>query len=131
MSFDLYVFDRADLPEDEEAIGEVIGDETRWGSVLTPNLTDFVAELQRRYPGLDADPDGSPWASWPLADSIADGTGLALNIVWSQADRVRAELLALCQDRGLVVYDPQASAIIRPQAPEPADAKSRRWWKRR
>jgi hypothetical protein len=66
VSLDLYVFD-GDVPDDKETIGEWMEDDKRWGTALTPRLTTFVAELERRYPGLDDDPDNSPWASWPLS----------------------------------------------------------------
>lgn len=129
MSFDLYVFDRDDLPEDEEAIGDLLEDDSRWGGALTPRLAGLIAELERRYPRLDDNPDDSPWASWPLADSIADGTGVALNIVWSRAEQMSHELRLLAKERRLTVYDPQASAVIRPSGATSA-AKPKRWWKR-
>ena len=131
MTFDLYVFDRADLPDDEMTLVELLEDDTRWNKPLTPGLAGLVAELELKYPGLDAAPDTSPWASWPLSDSVLDGTGLALNIVWSQAGRMSAELRAMCRRLGLIVYDPQESAVIRPTSMSaPSPAKRKRWWKR-
>jgi hypothetical protein len=132
MSFDLYVFDRDDLPDDEEAIGQLLEDDKRWGRPLTPRLAALVAELERRYPGLDDEPDASPWASWPLTDSMADGTGVGLNIVWSQSERMSTEVRLLAEQHGLTVYDPQASAVIRSTGPtgEQSPTKPKRWWKR-
>jgi hypothetical protein len=134
MSFDLYVFDRDDPRDDEEAIGELIQDDSRWAAPLTPRLAVFVAELERRYPGLDVDSDNSPWASWPLSDSVADGTGVALNIVWSQSEAVSTAVRALAHQQTLTVYDPQASEIISP-TPQPSTPRvpsaRKRWWNRR
>lgn len=132
MSFDLYIFDRDDLPDDEELIGELMEDNSRWGAPLTPRLTGLVAHLERHYPGLDDDPDGSPWASWPLADSMVDGTGIGLNIVWSRSDQMGPEIRRIALERMLTVYDPQAGSVFRPAAsgaPSPT-SKPKRWWKR-
>jgi hypothetical protein len=123
------LFDRDDLPDDEGAIGDLLEDDSRWGGALTPRLAGLIAELERRYPGLDDNPDDSRWASWPLADSMADGTGIGLNIVWSQAERMSAELRVLAKERGLTVYDPQASEVVRPEGATNA-GKPKRWWKR-
>ncbi len=140
MSFDLYVFD-ADVPDDPEDRAPLLEDESGWE--LTPSLEQFVSELEVRHPDLD-DGSDSPWASWPLRQVIANGTGCAFNIVWSHADDMRVEVLELARVSGLTVYDPQADRVIRPTdvepiadpgltAPsdlgDPAIAK-RRWWKR-
>ena len=116
MSFDLYIFDRDDLPDDDEAIGALMEDDSRWGAPLTPRLAEFVAHLERQYPGLDDDADGSPWASWPLTDSMVDGTGIGLNVVWSRSADVGPAIRRIAAERMLTVYDPQAGAVFRPAA---------------
>lgn len=128
MSFDLYVFD-GDVPDDEATIGEWMEDDSRWGTPLTPRLATFVAELERRYPSLDDHPDSSPWASWPLTQAMVDGTCCAFNIVWSQSERMSAEIRVLCSEQGLTLYDPQESLVVRPGGSSLAP-KKRPWWKR-
>ena len=132
MSFDLYVFDR-DLPDDVVAVGELLEDDNNDGGALTPALAALLDELERRYPDLDDDPDSSPWASWPLQDEVANGTGVALTIRWSRADEMSSELRALANERGLFIYDPQAGIVIRPtgSADRNTSANPRRWWRRR
>jgi hypothetical protein len=130
VSFDIYVFD-GDLPDDEQAIGDLLEDSARWGSSLTPRLAAFVEELQRRYPGIDEDSDDSPWASWPLSQAMVDGRCCGLNIVWSQAERMSAELRSLCGQHGLTLYDPQCSVVLRPDDSQSRSAPTKRpWWKR-
>lgn len=128
MSFDLYVFD-GDVPDDEAALNNLMDDESRWGTPLTPRLATFVAELERRYPGLDDDPDNSPWASWPLTQAMVGGTCCAFNIEWSQSERMSADIRALCTEQGLTLYDPQESLVVRPGTSSGTSAR-RRWWKR-
>lgn len=127
MSFDLYVFD-GDVPDDEETIGEWMEDDSRWGAPLTPRLAEFVADLERRYPGLDDDSDNAPWASWPLAQAMVDGRCCGFNIAWSRAEAMSTEMRALAAKHGLTLYDPQQGVVVRP-ASNPPPAK-RRWWKR-
>jgi len=95
MSFDLYVFD-GDVPDDEDLIAEWLEDDSRWEAPLTPRLAAFVADLERKYPGLDQEADNSPWASWPLAQAMVDGRCCGFNIVWSAAGQLSAEMRALC-----------------------------------
>lgn len=114
MSFDLYVFDLDALPDDGEAIGALLEDESGWGHALTRRLAAFVAELEASYPGLDDDPDGSPWASWPLAgNSAANGRCCGFNILWSAADAVSGEIRDRARRHGLVLYDPQTGEVVR------------------
>ena len=91
MSFDLYVFDLGDIPDDEEAIGDLLEDDSRWGAPFTDRLGQFVAEMERRYPELDDRPNDSPWASWPLTDSMVEGRCCGLNMVWSAAEQMSRE----------------------------------------
>ena len=131
MSFDLYVFD-GDVPDDETAIGELLEDSARWGTALTPRLAEFVAELEGSYPGLDDgdDFDNSPWATWPLTQAMADGCCCGFNIVWSHAGTMSSEMRVLCGQRGLTLYDPQESLVLRPPDSPPNAPTKRRWWKR-
>jgi hypothetical protein len=128
VSLDLYVFD-GDVPDDEATIGEWLEDDSRWGASLTPRLATFVDELERRYPSLDDDPDNSPWASWPLTQTMVDGRCCGFNIVWSQSERMSAEMRSLCGEHGLTLYDPQESVVLRPGASSDGPTK-RRWWNR-
>ena len=115
MSFDLYVFDLDEPPTDFEAIARLLEDESGWGHELTPRLAAFVAELESSYPGLDADPDGSPWSTWPLAgNSMADGKVCAFNVRWSAAEAMSGEIRDRAQRHSLVLYDPQTGDIVRP-----------------
>jgi hypothetical protein len=123
VSFDLYVFD-CDVPDDGGAIGELLEDDSRWDAPLSARLAAFVAELEARYPGLDDDPDHSPWASWPLSRSaMLDGRCVGVSIGWSYADRMSSEVRSLCADRGLTLYDPQAERVTRPSTAAEGAAK--------
>jgi hypothetical protein len=103
-----------------------------WDAPPTPRLKAFIEALEKRYPSLDDDPDDSPWADWPLGDTILDGHGVSLSVVWSQADRMSQELRSACNQAGLTLYDPQESLVIRPTRPDTSPPKvARRWWKRR
>jgi hypothetical protein len=130
MSFDLYVFDLGDVPDDEEAIGDLLEDDSRWGAPFTDRLAQFVAEMQRRYPGLDDHPNDSPWASWPLTDSMVEGRCCGLNIVWSAAERMSSEVAAACHRHGLTLYDPQAGVVHRPRDSGASPTRAKRWWRR-
>ena len=123
MSFDLYVFD-CDVPDDEEVIGTWLEDDARWDAPLTPRLAEFVAHLEARFPGLADEPDASPWASWPLTQSMVDGQCCGFNIVWSQADQLSDEMRTLCRERSLTLYDPQESLVLRPETPDPTLPRS-------
>ena len=129
VSFDLYVFD-GDVPDDEETITEWMEDDSRWGAALTPRLAELVALLERRYPGLDDDPDNSPWASWPLTQAMVDGRCCGFNVAWSHAERISTEMRTLCNQHGLTLYDPQESVVLRPNGSPPRAPAKRRWWQR-
>lgn len=138
MSFDLYAFDPEGAPHSLDEVADVLDDDTRWDAPLAPALADLVAELERRFPGLDDDPDRSPWASWPLDQSVASGHGCAFNISWSHADPVAAVVRELCAERGLTLYDPQEDRLVppgddgaAPDATTDAGRAPRRWWRRR
>jgi hypothetical protein len=130
MSFDLYVFDLGDVPDDEEAIGDLLEDDSRWGAPLTDRLAQFVAEMERRYPGLEDRSNDSPWASWPLTDSMVEGRCCGLNIVSSAAEQMSSEVVAACQRHGLTLYDPQAGVVHRPPDSGASPTRAKRWWRR-
>ena len=67
MSFDLYVLD-LEAGAGVDAVQELLDDES---GTLTARLASLVSELEQRFPGLDDDPDASPWASWPLEQPSA------------------------------------------------------------
>jgi hypothetical protein len=117
VSFDLFVFEPDAFPSDPDAMMALLEDEERFGRPLTPRLAAFAADLTAAHPGLDDDPDASPWASWPLDDSIGDGTALFVNIRWSEAERMRVEVERLCSRHGLLLFDPQTDEVVRPGAP--------------
>lgn len=77
VSFDLYVFDLVSSPASTDELVEMVEqDDGEWGHPLSPKLASFVAELKSAHSGLDVDPDGSPWSSWPLeGNSMIDGRG--------------------------------------------------------
>ena len=111
MSFDLYIVDDDTIPDDDEVLDELLGDDAAWGSPLTPRLAACVAELESRFPG---DMDDSPWASWPLEESVLHGRGCALNIVWPHAEAMSEHIRVASQRAGLSVYDPQSGQVHRP-----------------
>ncbi len=137
---DLYVFD-ASAPDDDDEVRALLGDESGWE--LAPGVEALISELEERYPDLDDGTD-SPWASWPLRQPVANGTGCELNLTASHADEMRAEIVRRSRELGLVLYDLEADRVIRPTDIEPiADpglttpsdlgdpaAPKRRWWKR-
>jgi len=96
------------------------------GAALTPRLAALVAELEERSPGLDDDPDRSPWGSWPLTRAMVDGRCCGFNNVWSRAEELSAAMRALCAEKGLTLYDPQAGLVLRPRGSPAAESK-RRW----
>lgn len=131
VSFDLYVFDMHDVPHGDEAIGTLLEDDTAWNAPLTPTLAEFVAELEAEFPGLDDDPDNSPWASWPLTQSMVHGNCCAFNIVWSSAEAMSAEITSSATARGLKVYDPQSGSVVGIAPQGVPDGRARRkWWRR-
>ena len=117
VSYDLFVFDYpdADLLVLSQELEGLVEDQSGWGQPLTPALSAFLAELVAAYPGLDQDPDNSPWAIMPTEDnSMADGRGIGLAISWSHANATLAVITEACQRHDLILYDPQAGTFGRP-----------------
>jgi hypothetical protein len=125
VTFDLYAFpapgprtvpDVRQLLEGEEVEDlRFDHDAGRWLPPPGPQMARFVDELERRWPSLDDDPDGSPWSSWPLWQPVAGG-GTALNIGWSFAVSVPPVILEIAARTGVIIYDPQADQLISPQS---------------
>jgi hypothetical protein len=88
-------------------------------------MAQFLAEMESRWPTLESDPDGSPWASSPLWQPMIGG-GTGLNIVWSQAEAMRTALVDPAGQCNVIVYDPQSDEVILPVPPA-----KRSWFKRR
>jgi hypothetical protein len=130
VSFDLYAFDIEALPTDEMALGGLLEDESQWGHPLTDRLATLVRDLEMRYPGLDDDPDGSPWSSWPLGESMMGGHCCGFNIAGSAADQVAPHVTEACQAMGLSLYNPQQGTVIGPAVCAGADRPQRRFWRR-
>jgi hypothetical protein len=78
-------------------------------------MAAFMDELERQWPSLDDDPDGSPWASWPLWQPVGGG-GTALNVSWSFVDSTVPVILEIAAHANMVIYDPQPDELIRPGA---------------
>jgi hypothetical protein len=119
MSFDLLVFppygprtlDEVHrlLAEDERRLRGGNGSPPPPG----PEMARFLAELERRWPSLEEDPDGSPWSSWPLwQPTLGGGTGLSIR--WSQAEVMRAAILDIARSANVIVYDQQSGEVISP-----------------
>lgn len=133
MSFDLYAFPPsgpATVPDvhglmeaEEQRLAGDIGNELPGPG---PEMAEFLSELERRWPSLEDDPEGSPWSSWPLWQPIVGG-GTGLNIAWSQADSMRAAILEIAALTNVIVYDPQDDQVIHP----PRGNSVRRLFKRR
>jgi hypothetical protein len=135
VSFDLYAFP----PDGPQSVDEIHGvmeaeeerlaagesDSDELPAPPGPEIERFLAELEACWPSLGADPDTSPWASWPLWQPVSRGT--ALNIVWSQADSMRPAVIALGQQCNVVIYDPQSDEVFVPAG----EAPKRNWFKRR
>jgi hypothetical protein len=114
MSFDLWLFD-VDGSEDVRALMDDVEDESGWDAPLTPKLAEVVSTLASSYPSLDDDPASSPWASWPLAGgSAVHGRGCGLNVNWSHAERMRADVERHAVVGGLTLYDPQSDVVVPP-----------------
>ncbi len=122
MSFDLYAFPASgpmtvpevhQLMEAEEAEDRRFDSDTgNWLPQPSQEMVKFLDELERRWPSLDDDPDGSPWSSWPLWQPVGGGT--ALNIGWSRAASVMPAILEIAARNDVTIYDPQADQLIRP-----------------
>lgn len=114
MSFDLYVFDADAAPADDIEVMFLLDDETP-GMELTPPLVALIDELKASFPGLDEDPDGSPWSSWPLeGNACAGGHGCAFNIAWAEAESMLGVMTEACSRRGLWLFDPCAGRVTPP-----------------
>jgi hypothetical protein len=105
MTFDLYAFPAPEPKTAAEAhqlldagdADEHLRFDTDSGQWLPrpgPQMVTFIDELQRRWPSLNDDPDGSPWSIWPLWQPTAGG-GTGLNIGWSFAASVAPQLWRL------------------------------------
>jgi len=136
VSFDLYAFPpdgprnvaevRQLMDQEEERLLAGGLDEDDLPPPPGPEMKRFLAELEARWPGLDDDPDTSPWSSWPLLQPIGGGT--ALNIQWSRADEMRAAVIAVADQCNVVVFDPQTEEFVLPrQGHEP----TRGWFRRK
>jgi len=122
VSFDLYIFP-APGPMTVEEARQLLETEdpqfdTEAGAWLPPpgpEMAAFMDELERQWPSLDDDPDGSPWASWPLWQPVGGG-GTALNVSWSFVDSTVPVILEIAAHANMVIYDPQPDELIRPGA---------------
>jgi hypothetical protein len=111
------------MEAEEQRLGSDTGDEL---SPPCTQMTRFLDELERRWPSLEDDPDGSPWSSWPLWQPMAGG-GTGLNIAWSHADSMRPAILEIAARTNVIIYDPQSDQLIHPAHGNPV----RRLFKRR
>lgn len=112
-------------------VHELMDDESSWDEPLTPALSAFVAELEATYPGLDEDPDNSPWSSWPLdSNAMVAGRCVGLNIGWSHAETMHVAIARACRHHGLTLFDPQDDTFDRPNSDRPS-SHARSWRKRR
>ena len=57
-------------------------------------MARFLDELERQWPSLEEDPDGSPWSNYPLWFPVMGG-GTAFSIRWSRADEMRKAILEI------------------------------------
>jgi hypothetical protein len=108
---------------------ETVGQLTELETLPAPGseMAQFLGELERRWPSLETDPDGSSHgASSPLWQPMLGG-GTGLNIVWSQAEAMRAALVDLAGQCNVIVYDPQSEEVILPVT----FTTKRSWFKRR
>jgi hypothetical protein len=132
MSFDLYVLD-LEAGAGVDAVQELLDDDT---GTLTARLASLVSELEQRFPGLDDDPDASPWASWPLEQPVGGGRGCAFNITWSAAEATTEALIEAASRHQLTIYDPQTDLLVPPSdvrvgsGGRHAAAPRKRWWRR-
>ena len=76
-------------------------------------MAKFLGELERRWPGLEEDPNGSPWSSWPLWQPMLNG-GTSLSIRWSRAEEVRQAVLNIAKSANVIIYDQQSREVISP-----------------
>ena len=122
MSFDLYTFPAPGPTTVAEARQLLVTEDLRFDSEAGawlpspgPEMAAFIDELEDRWPSLDDDPDGSPWARWPLWQP-AGGGGTALNISWSFVDSTVPAILEIAAHANVIIYDPQTDELSRPGA---------------
>jgi hypothetical protein len=125
MSYDLSLFRAArelSLAEAELVHGALCsGEGPELAATAEEALGSLYDQLTKRFPELDVDEESSPFSS------KIDRTrhGLVVSIVFSQADDVKREILGLARPLGLVVYDPQAQTLHRPDDPVPPPVEPR------
>jgi hypothetical protein len=117
LSFDLYVFDSTAMVGDESALTRWLEDSAHWDQPLTEQLVAFVAVLEGRHPRPSAAPDTSPWANEAFTHSVGNGHGVGMDILWSESERMAAEIEALAAEHGLVMHNPKASPPPTPRQP--------------
>lgn len=117
MSFDLYVFPPpgpmtiADVHRLIEACEEPVG-RADGASQPSPEMAGFLTELERRWPTLEEDLAATPWSS--SLPEPEPGGGIELNIQWPRAQSMRSAIVEIAAVANVIVYDPQASELIRP-----------------
>ena len=120
MSFDLHAFP----PSGPRTVAEVHqlleAEEQRLvsgvGDVIPPpgpEMACFLDELERQWPSLEEDPDGSPWSNYPLWFPVMGG-GTAFGIRWSRADEMRKAILEIAARTNVIIYDRQIPEVISP-----------------
>ena len=118
VSFDLAVWFESAPITNEDATKKyhqlAEGDVT--GATEHPSIERFVRELSARYPNLDDLPedelDDSPWS---CGFDRSDAHVLTC-MRWSVSKDVIDLIAALAEKHGLVLYDPQGSAVHLPSA---------------
>jgi hypothetical protein len=118
VSYDLVVFDYpdADLLALSHELEGLVEDQSGWGQPLTPTLSAFLGEVVAAYPRLDQDPDNSPWSIMPTENSsMAGGRAIGFALRWgSHAEAMHAVITEGCRRHNLILYDPQAGTLGRP-----------------
>jgi len=82
-----------------------------------PQMARFLDELKRRWPSLEADPDGSPWSVSPIWKPAIGGQAIeaiGMAISWSRAEEIYTALVEIAADRNVIIYDPQTPQVICP-----------------
>ena len=73
----------------------------------TPQMLDFLAALQREWPGAPGDQlEGTPWKYLPLENEVA-GRLFDTVLTFGSAASAVPRIAALAEQRGLVFFDPQ------------------------
>jgi hypothetical protein len=76
----------------------------------TPRIRAYVEALLERWPDIENDDDGSPWATSPLMSETV-GWFIYFPMVFSMADEASAIAADLARQHGLVCYDPQLQRL--------------------